>query len=870
MQLIKPMALGITSRCIEFRRRIGLVITGSLYFPFRAQGEAAVWTESSMWKFLAAEMPEGPFIDECNLKPRSEYLLRAHAFAPEGRAKAVEVVARVAGKEKKLHAVGPRRWLDGQASAPDFFESLPLDWQHTYGGADWPHNPLGMGRRPLREPGAPAPEHFLPQVVVPGANPADPDDSVPAACFRPIDCAWPQRVRHAGTYDEQWLKQQSPGFASDIDWRYFNMAQEDQWFDAPPRGDEDFEFVNMHPSKAQVGGVLPGLRVRCFADHGDGQTPKLREVALKLATLWFFPHHEVGIALFQGLAECNEDDASDIHTLLGAIEHLSETKPTQHYLDALTRRRHPKDGALHALRESDLKPAGLSSADPNFDAVQKDFAPDGLFAQAQRRGAVLKMQLAIDDVKAKGIDPAKLGLTIPQAEVAPTLENLPDYLFKKRAELLNAQVSAALDAAEQMAAAKLKAKAFGIDPESLVHRGPPTYRAAAHMAELQTLAKAAPGAPPALDVAKIGPKLTQLEAMARTSYLATAHTQAPARPMPPARAKVLRDAVAKAHAEGKSFFAADLTGADLSGLDLAGADFTNAWLEGANLAGAQLQRTSFAYAVLAHADLTAADFSEADLSGANLGRANLKTTRLVKANLTGANCSDTELAQTDLRGARIDGLKLHGASFGLADWRSVHGAGLLFHKAVLKDMVLNRCTLQQPVFIECDLSGVDFAAAQLERPTFIKCRGQGIRFARAVLPGSVFVDGCDFSGADFAEAQLRGSNLRGTLLAQAKFRQALLDDCDLSDADCSGADFGGASLRGALLIKTRFGQAALPGANLMNAIAQRADLRGADLAQANLYGSDLSRVHADSSSRLQGANLERTRLHPMREPKATA
>jgi uncharacterized protein YjbI with pentapeptide repeats len=863
MQFVKPQALGITTRCIEFRRRLGLVVTASLYFPFRPTGEGAVWTDASMWKFLGEQMPEGPFIDECGIKAHSEYLVRAIAHAPNGRAQAVEVAARVAGREKRVHAVGPRRWNGRDAMPPEFFESLPLDWRHTYGGADFPTNPLGMGRDVRAPAGGGEPTRWLPQVVRPGLNPGTPDDEVPPVSFGPMDCTWPQRARHAGTYDERWLKEQSPGFASDIDWRYFNLAQEDQWFETPPRGDEAFEFQNLHPTKPLVSGVLPGLRARCFTDHGDGTDPKLREVPLKLATLWFFPHAERGIALFQGLAECSEDDASDVHTLLGAIEYLAETKPAQHYLDALKRRRHPKDGALHALRESDLLPAGLQVVDPDFDAVQSDFKPEGLAAQAARRGAVLKMQVAMDEAAAKGVDPAKLGLKIPTPEPAPTLENLPEYLAGKRAELLNAQVTAALDAADALAEAAAKAKAAGIDPESLVHRGPPTYRAADHMAQLQ---KAAGGRVP-VDAAKVGPKLVQLEAMARSSYLATAHEQPPAKPLPPARAQVLRGAVQKAHAEGKSFFAADLTGADLSGLDLSGADFTNAWLEGANLSGAKLQRTSFAYAVLAHADLSRADFSEADLSGANLGRAKLETARFVKATLAGTIFNDTALARTDLRGARIDKLQLHGATFGLADWRSVQGAGLIFNKAVLKDMVFNRCVLTQPVFIECDLSGVDFSAAQLERPSFIKCKGIGTRFTRAQMAGTVFVDACDFSQADFSEAQMSSSNLRGSTLAQANFSRAVIDGGDLSDADATGADFSGASLKRALLIKTRLPQALMAEADFMDALLQRADLRGADLTRANLYGTDLSRILADTTSKLGGANLERAKTYPRREPR---
>jgi uncharacterized protein YjbI with pentapeptide repeats len=863
MQTIKPLVLGLTTRNIEFRRQLGLSITGSLYFPFKPATEGTVWTEMSMWGFLAREMPEGPFIDEGIVKQRSEFLVRGSAFAPNGRSQACEVTAKVAGLQKTLHAFGPRRWIGRTASEPEYFSQVPLDWQHAYGGPDFELNPLGTGRR-----GAEGPQP-LPQVVRPNLHPANPDDAVPPAGFGPIDCMWPQRKRFVGTYDERWLKEQSPGFANDLDWRHFNLASEDQWFDAAPRGDEAFEFVHMHPSKPQVGGCLPGFAVRCFTDHGDGRQPKLREVAMRLATLWFFPHAERGIALFQGLAPCTEDDASDIHTLVGAVERIGQPRPEQHYLSAVTLRRDPEHGAIYAIRDSDLTPSDFKSVDPEFDGIQADFQPEGLMAKAMGRGARLEVQIAIDQARAKGIDTDKLGIRIPEPEKVPPLEALPEYLLKKRAEALNAQVTAALDAAEQIAAAKAKAKQLGIDPEALVHRGPPTYRAAQHLAELKALVPAGMAAP-ALDLQAMAPKLVQVEAMARNNYLQTAHTQAPAFRLPPPKAKALREAVLKAHAEGQSFGGVDLTGADFSGLDLSGADFTGAWLESASFAGAKLRGTAFTCAVLAHADLTSADASDADFSGANLGHAQLQTTRLVKANLSGANLSETPLAQTDLRGARLHQTQLHGASFGLADWRSVQADGLLLTKADLQKMVMTHCRLVQPTFVECNLDGVDFSAAQLVRPTFIKCSGQGTKFSGASLEGAVFVDGCNFSGADFSAARMRGSNLRGTKLQRANFTRADLDESDLSEADLSDADLAGAALRGALLIKTNLARARLVDANLMNAIVQRADLRAATLHNANLFGSDLSRVQLDADTVLAGASLDRAKTYPRREPKASA
>lgn len=871
MQVIKPFALGFLTRCIEHRRRIGLSITASVYFPFAPKDQGTAWSEMSMWNFLGKEMPEGPLIDEGVMKLRAEFLVHGQAHAPGGSARHCAVRARVGARDKTLHVFGTRYWLDGRASEPLTFDSVPLNWARAYGGPDFAANPQGMGRVVDEINGVRV--RLLPQVEQSRALLSDPDATAEPASFDRIELTRPQRAQYQGTYDASWLKEQSPGFADDTDWRLFNLAPPDQWFDAPLRGDEPFSFSHMHPTKPEVGGHLPGLRARCFINHGSAAAPpRISEVPLRLTTVWFFPHAERGILLFQGLAACAEDDASDLPLLMGALERLDEAKSDEHYARVMAQRLDPRAGAMHALRERDLLPSDLKGSDPDFEAIQADYRPEGLMAEAQRRGAVLKVQIARDEARARGVDPDKLNITILAPQKAPTLEELPEFIEHKQIEALNAQVSALLDAAEQMQRAREQAERFGIDPEALAHRGPPTYRAAQHLAQLLAAVPAdsrGPDGQPLIDPAALAPKLRQVEAMERSGYLATAHTQPAAPPMLAEGARLVRDAVMQAHARGQSFMAADLTGADLSGLDLRGADFTGAWLESANLKGSLLTGCSFAAAVLAHADLSAVDASEADFSGANLGKATLTAARFVRSDLSGANFSDTSLAQTDLRQATLDGATLIGARFGLADWRGVKASGLVFHRVALQDMVLHQAQLVQPQFIECDLSSADFSGATLERATFVQCRGQGVRFTKATLPGAVFVQHCQMDGADFSGAHLKGSNLRGSGLVQASFRDANLDDCDLSEATLAGADLVRATLRRTLLVKTGLRAARLVDANLMEAVLQRADLRGADLRGANLFGADLSRVRTDPGTAFAGALVQRARLYPRREPETT-
>lgn len=866
MQTIKPHALGFTTRCIEYRRRIGLSVTAAVYFPFKPAGEGTAWTEMSMWNFLAQEMPEGPMIDEGVVKLRSEFLVRGSAFPPNGAAPGCEVSVKVGPVEKRLHVFGTRIWHGRDVSAPQPFDRMPIDWQHTWGAANVAANPLGMGAVPIEMNGVQV--QLLPHVELPQHPLTRPDQVGQPASFGMVDMTWPQRAQYRGTYDEAWFKEQSPGFADDIDWRHFNLAQPDQWFDTPLKGDEPFAFRNMHPKKPLVEGALPNLRARAFTSYDAVDPTKLREVPMRLTTVWFFPHAERGVMLFQGLAECREDDGSDIALLVGALERNGETKSNEHYAEAIARRMDPVNGALFSLRDSELLPANLAASDPDFDATKSEFEVEGLAGAATRRGAVMKIEAARVDLKSKGFDPDKLGVKVPPPMVKPTLEQMPDFLIAKRKEALNAQVNAILDANEQVGQAMAKAKAQGIDLAAQAHRGPPTYRANEHLAQLQAAVPPGtklPDGKPAVDPGTLKPKLMQLEMVQRQNYLATAHTQPPAKPMPPERAKRMRADVAEGHAKKQSFLGVDLTGADLSGLDLSGADFSGAWLEGVNLQGAKLDGTCFAYAVLAHANLEGVTGSKAEFTGANLGKSNLKTARLTDCDFTKTIFADTSMAETDFRNSRLDQVNLMGATFGRADWRGIKASGFMLRKADFKDVVLHNAELLQPAFIECKLGGTDFSRALLDRATFVTCEAEGVRFLQTRMKGTVFAEKCKLSKADFSQADLSGSNLRAGAFPGAVLRGARLDQADLSDADLSKADLTGASARGALAIRTNFRGAKLAEVNFMDAILQRADLCGADAHDINLFGADLSRVAMDKDTRLGGAMLKRARTHPRRQ-----
>ena len=880
MQVFKPMLLGLSTRAIEHRRRFGLCVTALLHFPFTeaTQAQPTLWTDVSLWNFLGTDMPDGPLLDEGVAKRTPEFLVHGHAFpppSPDGTlAQRCAVRVRLGAVEKTLAVSGDRAWVDGRATAPQAFERMPLSWARAYGGEGFAPNPLGTGHADRLHGGRPL--RRLPNVEYLDQPQTAPDRPVAPAGFGRIDPSWPQRAQHRGTYDASYLEAHSPGFAPDLNWNYFNLAPADQWMPAPLRGDEPFELHHLHPRRTQIHGRLPGFVARVFAQYRParaGEEAPLREIALNLSTVWFFPHAERGALLFQGMAEVEEDDGSDITGLMGAVERLGERRDDAHYRSAWERRVDPKQGGLNALREADLLPDGLHSADPDFDASKASLATLGLQGAAQRRRA----ELVVEDARAQaveaGMDPDALGLRMPPEEDAPTLENLADYVERKNAELAPLQKEAIESAARQIREAEEEAQRLGLDPQQPLHRGPPVFLGESQMRDmaLQKTGGQAPSAAQAAELNALAGQLRQVERMQRLDYLLGAHMQPPAYRMPADAAARLRAEIAQAHARGIGLPAGlDLTGADLSGLDLRGVDLREAWLEGADLRGSNLSGALLERAVLAHADLRGTLLIGCDLRGANLGRAQLDGAVFDRSDMSAAMLMFTVFDGVQMRGVQLAGANLLESRWGRADCSDAQAAAVHFVKLDLSRSDWSGARLAGANFLECRLVGTHFAGADLSSANFVTCAAQGLRAAGARLVGATFVERTDLSGCDLRGAQCQNTNFGELVMTRAQLQQAQLSGANLRLADLTEADLTQAVAVGALMTRTRLVRARARGVNLMNAVLQNADLRSADFTGSNLHGADLSRVRLDGSTSIDGALITRTRIHPRLTPQQQA
>jgi uncharacterized protein YjbI with pentapeptide repeats len=865
MRCVKPLSASLLTRCFEYRGRFRLGVSALLFSPLR--GAPRLLPEQALWPFWG-QRPEAQWpLEEGFPRLRAEYLVGGTAFPGPGR-RACRVQVRVGALAKELAVFGRRGWQEGRPSVPLEFESLALDWTRTYGGEDFPENPLGMGRRDSDIEGVRL--RLLPQVEYPGLALTSPTQAGRPAGFGPLDQTWALRAGKRGTYGERWFKEEYPGIASDVDWSFFNVAPEDQQQEAPFRGDEPFVCVGLHPREERIEGRLPGLAVRAFATRREEQGAVFQELPMRLMTLWLFPAEERLIQVFQGWLEVREDDAADVDHLLAAVEWLGRPRPPEHYRAVRDRRLDRRDGALEALRESDLVPAELAVS---LFATPPSPMP-GLERGMQR--ARRERLAARDLVAACGLDPDEHG---PPAELPPPPEirSIDDLIaLREKMERDGAELPARMAAQQQAAMDAVRAgfEAGGQDFSRIERevageetRGPPRLAADRMIADLTAQVERG-GA----GVEELARMLADPEVIAGwrkgdqdqlAGYRTMGHHQKPARALDATASASLRERILARLAERGSLAGWELTGADLSGLDLAGADLRLALLESADLSGARLNGADLGGAMLAHACLSGTLLTGVHLAGANLGGAQLEETDLEGADLGEAILEGALLRRTRLVGARLDGVRLEGARLEAVDFSGSHSEALL----LLRGRDLRGCRFAgaryaQAVFLACDLRESDLSGLHIGKAVFATVQAAGVRLRGLQLDSGCFAAGSVLEGADLSAARLNQVSLRGTSLGKADLSQAALNGADLSECDLRGARLRGADARGARFVRAELGGADLGGCNLAGAVLQHARLGPTDFRQANLHEADLARVRIGAEVRFDGALFSRVRTRP--------
>ncbi len=129
--------------------------------------------------------------------------------------------------DKKIAIHGPRQWLEHGGSItisnPQYFIEQEIDYCHAIGGDE--RNRLGGG---LAETNEELLKQHVPSVFYPNENWNAANNKTRVAGFGAIPHFFKERMRLAGTFDEEWESNRRPLLPCDFDMKYFQSAPLDQ------------------------------------------------------------------------------------------------------------------------------------------------------------------------------------------------------------------------------------------------------------------------------------------------------------------------------------------------------------------------------------------------------------------------------------------------------------------------------------------------------------------------------------------------------------------------------------------------------------------------------------------------------------------
>jgi len=695
---------------------------------------------------------------------------------------------------KALRVVGPRSWggvAGDTPSEPQPFTAMPLTWQNAFGGPGYGKNPAGKGVDGVEVPRVELPD----QPVTTRSGAYDP------GTLGPVSPYWPARASLVGKeYGASWKKKRAPYFAEDFDYRFFYSALPDQRIEGFFRGDEEVVLQNLIAGAPIASFSLPGIRVRVFAKGTDG---RFREVAMSLDTIVVDGEASKIFLTWRGLDAVEEDDLSDVATMLVAPEPLGSSPSVESYREALEAYEKDPVGLAGKLPTKEMF-EGTPTAD-DVDPVSKLLAEKGVpeDVRVHVRKAVAE---AIEADKKRDKPELDLEALIAEAreESPPPMRSIkPGVLPPARLRITMREMLTRIgEARVEIEKKKAEIDKLASGPE--VPKEAASVRAEA-LAQLKQLDEAA-------EVPR-DPRLSQLDPS--YSYPEPLSTDEPG--------------------PGRNLVDRDLRKRDLRGADLRGANFEAADLSKADLRGAQLQGANLKYAILWKANLDGADLTGADLT----------LTNCIEAQLAGAKLIGARIAMTCFERAGLDGASLERAT----------GEYVIFTGASLLRASLARAALPKSELDQAKLAGASFVEASIEGALFARSDLTEADFTRAVLAGTSFVEAtCD--RASFTNA----------VLARALFNKASLKDARFAGANCTAAFFEHVKGLGASFLRARARQARFYRASLDGADFAQADLMGADFRKAklfkvsfkgaSLYDAKLLEAAGDDVD-FSGANLER-------------
>ncbi len=915
MKTIKPFRLSTLYRPYSWRGQNRLSVALFALADLRDTGAPKLLSDIELWREVLPDLDCDGVLDHVLPKVIPEFLVGGNAYTAHQEDKTqLAVRVQVGGLDKELIVFGDRYRLDNKVTAPQPFEAMPITWANAFGGAAFAENPTGKGLDEKLVNGVKVIP--LPNIEGKQNRAGKKGEAVQTHGMGPVNLLLPRRFNLQGTYSEQWRTTEFPGFFPDLKPEMFNAAEPDQrWtgLDGVPLG-EQFRIWNMHPHKHCWQGHIPDWHGRCFISQRINDEAVFKEVPLKASTVWFVPHQERVLLIYHGSIQVAEDDASDVLTLMSALETPQAKRPESHYREIMDIRSDPEKGGLHVLRDDELIPAAiLGNINIDIEAVYQ--TPSWIKAQ-NRKQKIYAEQRAFISETGKNPDDYLPEMVGPERRYRVT--DLPELMeqnakLKDEAEVLKTKMQAELDRQ------KAHYKAQGIDIPAIPDiaemmdanrpsgvSGPPKELPAMLDALKQVNVNLQAGQPDLTPLApffsassdnlkistadlpdqakermaetlktedvlgwvnepKFQRQTESLQPLLRKSYLYSVQYQDGVARLGEHESQAIRRQVQEKYEQDRDLSMLDLTGADLSGMHFENANFHGCFMEGTDLQHARFINCDMSECVLARADMRFADFSGSDFSKSNVCMVNTEKTVFDKVLFKEVVLEKTVFNNSFFKQAVFDTFIPDKLKFEYCSFEETRFSMVIFNELSVLNCVFPGAVFFKTSFQNSGFLNVSFEQADFDSCSFFISQLEKCVFSQADIKNTAFIYHTFLRQCLFSGATLKQCNFRETSLLDNDFQRSTLNRSDFSLADMTGVSLRNSNCRDASFIRTKLEGADFTEANLISADFKAARLSGACLSRANLFRANVGLAILDEQTGLQNSYTKQTNIYPMRK-----
>jgi uncharacterized protein YjbI with pentapeptide repeats len=899
MNTINPLQIACQKTVVEQDNRFHLVISATIGFRL---SDGSVLLEMDAMSESIAAMGGSPMPDFGMPKPKAEYLVSGSYHAPDSEAvRGGEVKVEFGRQSKTLVVFGDRSWQMGIPSEPELITKMPLEYTRAYGGSDYPKNPVGIGYKQEQLPNIENPDQLL---TFASAN-------IQPAGLGPIDLVAEQKRRFQGTYDDSYLQKFYPGYPVDFDWHCFMNGAEDQWSQEYYAGDETFALHNLHPQQPLISGKLPGYMARCFAQMEDKS--ELKEINLNLDTVWFFPAADLGLLIWRGGFDVDDDEAAAVKHLMLAYENQKDTpRDRSHYDTAFASLVSSKDPLLSQLSSDDLIPVDEKCAmqilqdNALQDSEESEFSKN-MDAKAKTMAALTteKVDEAIKEMKA-GMPVDAPAQSQELLDLEKMLKNPPPLETDADMLELNQILEKILPGITAGDPKKLQLKGFTFDKIDEIMLAVDKFTQKKQTFAMAQVEKATGDMRANLDqqLQSMGPEASEATKNIQESLAQLdAMENPPPSPLPRLNANAILAGLdqlapqtleAMQHLQNQKAMGADdettrqieemirqtTLGQDQemkqrmleveADFKLMYRDIAHFQVDGVapHKISVEDKRQAFLDALSSGQAVRGQDWSCIDLSGLQLDGIDLSDAYLEQVDLSGASLRNANFSGAILARAKLDAVDMSGSNFENANIGAVSARGANFADCILSSAKLSKGNFSNAIFTNARLNAVEILEIVIDEADFSGAESNGFQFIDIEMQGVNF-SGAQLTSAAFLQCRLNRCNFSSAQLPTSVWADCALILCNFEQAQMTGACFASTDPEKGKLEQTSFVGACLDRANFQGVDMQRSDLSAASMinanfSSANLYGANLSGAIAHNAqfrkAILTNASLEKIDL----------